>query len=100
MSIHIRKSEPQDASAIAQAITPPFGNDQGKEISELVTALFTDRSALPLLSLVATHDERLIGHILFTATRLKNSPTHVKSSILAPVSVHPEFQTKESAACS
>jgi len=92
VNFQIRTSVPDDAHAISHVIRAAFGADQGQEISDLVNDLFDDQTALPMLSLVATNKGNIIGHILFTATHLKEAPIEVQSSILAPVSVHPDFQ--------
>ncbi|WP_420804791.1 GNAT family N-acetyltransferase [Nitrosococcus halophilus] len=53
-----------------------------------------DPSAQPLLSLVATVNDHVVGHILFTNVRIKHSQRLVSSAILAPLSVHPEYQNQ------
>jgi predicted N-acetyltransferase YhbS len=53
-----------------------------------------DPSAQPLLSLVATTNYNVVGHILFTNVRIKHSQRKVSATILAPLSVHPEYQNQ------
>ncbi len=94
MNWNIRAAIPEDELHIFQVIHAAFSDDEGREISDLVSDLLEDQSARPMLSLVATSGENIVGHILFTATDLKESTTEIKSSILAPLSVHPEYQMK------
>jgi len=92
MSLQIRKSSESDSSTIADVAAAAFGSEEGQEIVELIDALASDPSAQPSLSLVATMANKLVGHILFTKTRIANSPRSARSAILAPLSVHPEYQ--------
>ncbi len=69
-----------------------FGQKQGQEIVELVNDLLDDETAKPLLSLVAEVDEKLVGHILFTAVRLQPEDQQVSARILAPLAVSSDFQ--------
>ena len=67
---------------------------QGQEIADLITDLLEDPSAQPLLSLVVTADDNVVGHILFTNAQIKHSQRMVSSAILAPLSVHPDYQSQ------
>jgi len=42
-----------------------FGLSEGLEIVQLIGDLLADQSAQPLLSLVATANQRVVGHVLF-----------------------------------
>lgn len=94
MNWNTREAMPEDEPHIYEVIHAAFGDDEGREISNLVCDLLEDQSARPMLSLVATSGENIVGHILFTATHLKEATTEIKSLILAPLSVHPEYQKK------
>lgn len=94
MDWNIRLATPEDQPHIVDVIHAAFGEDEGQEISDLVNNLLEDHSARPMLSLVAVNKNRIVGHILFTATHLKDLTTEVRSSILAPLSVQPEYQKK------
>ncbi len=61
-------------------------------IAKLVSDLFDDKTAEPLLSLVAVENQNIMGHILFTKVNVSQSPTSVSASILAPLAVHPDIQ--------
>jgi putative acetyltransferase len=49
---------------------------------------------MPLLSLVAVEDEKLIGHILFTKAKVIETTESVSARILAPLAVLPNVQNK------
>mgnify|MGYP001825604883 CR=1 FL=1 len=89
----IRYSTESDRKAIAAIHSSAFGQEQGKEIVELVNDLLDDDSAKPLLSLVAEEDEKLVGHILFTLVSLQPDE-EVSARILAPLAVSPDFQSQ------
>lgn len=67
-----------------------FGKKEGTEISELVENLFEDKTAKPILSLVAFEKEKIIGNIIFTKSIIKGK--NYASAILAPLAILPEFQ--------
>jgi predicted N-acetyltransferase YhbS len=94
MSLQVRKALESDWKEITDVVMPAFGNEQGQEIAGLIANLLEDPSAYPLLSLVATTNGRVVGHILFTSTQIKHSRRPITSAILAPLSVHPEHQNK------
>ncbi len=94
MTAAVREASGSDEKAIRDVIVAAFGQVQGREIAELVTGLLADPSARPLLSLVATINGRVVGHILFTNVRLANSQRIVPASLLAPLCVLPEYQNK------
>jgi predicted N-acetyltransferase YhbS len=92
MSLQLRKALESDWQAISGVVIAAFGNVQGQEIADLITDLLEDPSAYPLLSLVVTTNDRVVGYILFTSARIKHSQRMVSSTILAPLAVHPEYQ--------
>jgi putative acetyltransferase len=91
MDLHLRKAFESDMQAISDVVIAAFGDVHGQEISELVTDLLVDPSAQPLLSLVASNETAVVGHILFTKAQIKHSQ-RVSTAILAPLAVHPEYQ--------
>ena len=66
-----------------------FGHD--KE-AQLVSDLLSDSSADPTLSLLASINDRCVGHILFTSVTITGSKTPITASILAPLAVLPDAQ--------
>jgi putative acetyltransferase len=94
MNLQVRKAFESDKQAISDVVITAFGDVQGQEIVDLITDLLEDPSAQPLLSLVVTVDDNVVGHILFTSAQIKHSQRMVSSAILAPLSVHPEHQNQ------
>ncbi len=92
--MEIRRSTELDKEIINQVHIQAFGNDQGPEIAKLVSDLFDDRTALPLLSLVAVENNRIVGHILFTKVTITQTREHVSAQLLAPLAVIPNAQGK------
>lgn len=88
----IREAVSSDRAAIHALLFAAFGTVDGDEIAALVDALMVDPTAEPVLSLVATKDKRVVGHILFSAVRVGEPPGLVRSAILAPLAVDPGFQ--------
>jgi putative acetyltransferase len=94
MNLQVRKALKSDKQAISNVVIAAFGEVQGQDIMDLVVNLLVDSSAQPLLSLVMTVDENVVGQILFTNVRIKHSQRIVSSTLLAPLSVHPEYQNQ------
>lgn len=92
MNLKVRKAFKSDRQEISDIVIAAFGDVQGQEVSDLITDLLADSSARPLVSLVATIDDTIVGYILFTNAHIKHFERNVSSAILAPLSVHPEFQ--------
>ncbi len=90
--VRIRAATDADRADILHVHESAFGEEQGPEIVELVTGLLGDKTAMPLLSLVAEIDGRVVGQILFTAARLQSSPRPVLAQILAPLAVSRDCQ--------
>ncbi len=88
----IRKSNKFDNVKIKDVHLKAFGESEGKEIAELVRDLFEDKTAQPLLSLVAVDGKEIIGHILFTDAKVEHVDKSVSTRILAPLAVSPGFQ--------
>lgn len=92
--MEIRESTESDKPGIEKIHTKAFGEEKGPEIAELVKGLFDDKTAMPLLSLVAVEDGRLTGHILFTKLEISKAPEPVTAQILAPLAILPAVQNK------
>ena len=88
MNLEIRKASASDWQAISDVVTAAF-EGEGPEITKLIDGLLQDSSAYPLLSLVATIHDHVVGHILFTNTQIKHAQQTVSSAILAPLAVSP-----------
>ena len=90
----IRKSIESDKLEIEIIHTKAFGKTKGPEIAELVKGLFNDKTAMPLLSLVAVEGEKIVGHILYTKVKIIQTMASVSAQILAPLAILPDFQNK------
>ncbi|MDL2297049.1 N-acetyltransferase [Bacteroidales bacterium OttesenSCG-928-B11] len=87
--IQIRETNPNDFENIMTVEKQAFGYD--KE-ARLVADLLADKTAEPIVSLLAFYQDEAIGHILFTRTYFDNQKTQPMMHILAPLAVKPEYQ--------
>lgn len=94
MNIIIRESKTSDNRAVSELVRASFGTGEGREISNLISDLFSDDSAKPRLSLVAMINKTLAGHILFTHASIKGSEKAISAAILAPLAVAPAYQSR------
>jgi len=85
----IRLEEPEDIAAIRRVNEEAFGSPAE---ADLVDAL--RRNGKVTFSLVAEHDDRIVGHILFSLVRLETDGRELMGVGLAPVAVLPEFQDR------
>jgi putative acetyltransferase len=97
--MEIRRSNESDKADILNIHTQAFGEVKGPEIATLVNDLLNDKTALPLLSLVAVESGRIIGHILYTKaivtlTDVMQTVDSVTAQILAPLAILPDAQSK------
>lgn len=90
----IRKSIETDKIEIKNIHTEAFGEKKGPEIAQLVECLFADKTAMPLHSLVAIEDDKLVGHILFSEVKITQTTASVSAQILAPLAILPDYQRK------
>ena len=90
--MEIRRERPADYEMIYQVIKEAFASADRSDGNEqdLVVALRKGESYIPELSLVATIDKQIVGHIMFTKALVNNTPVLA----LAPLSVLPAFQHK------
>ncbi|MCA1575815.1 MAG: N-acetyltransferase [Acidobacteria bacterium] len=88
--LKIREEQPEDVAAIREVNNRAFGQDQEGNI---VDALRSNSAAL--LSLVATVDGQVVGHIMYspiTVGDATNSDVAITGAALGPMSVLPEHQ--------
>ena len=90
-TIQIRETKATDFSDIMEVEKSAFGYE--KE-AKLVADLLTDKSAEPIVSLLAFDGNKAIGHILFTRAYFDNQQEQPMMHILAPLAVIPEYQRK------
>ena len=94
MKTTIRRATPSETEDVLRVNRAAFGDDKGTEVSDLVAGLLADPTAEPRLSLLAIHKGEAVGHILFTLAQLPESEDSIRSAILAPLAVVPEYQSK------
>jgi putative acetyltransferase len=87
--IIIRETTLEDLNYILEVEKQAFGYD--KE-ARLVTELLADKTAEPIVSLLAFYKDEAIGHILFTRAYFENQEIQPMMHILAPLAVKPEYQ--------
>jgi Predicted acetyltransferase len=92
--MNLRISYEQDIEQILDVHAAAFGGTKGEEIARLVNDLLRDTTASPLLSIVATVNNSIVGHIIFSKAKLSNSDQAVSTVILAPLAVDPDFQCR------
>lgn len=88
-NIQIRETSTEDFNCIMEVETQAFGHD--KE-AKLVAQLLDDKSAEPIVSLLAFHQDEAIGHILFSKVTFDSQDSQQLMHILAPLAVKPAFQ--------
>ena len=89
--MQIREASSSDLESVLAVETAAFGGDTE---AELVRRLLTDPSARPTASLLAIEDGQAVGHILFTAARLSGHEGTIQVSLLAPLAVVTEAQSR------
>ena len=92
--IKFRLSNNADLPGLLAVHETAFGPDEGPEIVDLVVNLLKDPTAKPLLSLVATDENTIVGHILFTKVTITPHVKGLQAMLLAPLAVHPKTQNQ------
>lgn len=88
-NVVIRETNTDDFNDIMTVEKQAFGYD--KE-AKLVAELLADKTAEPMVSLLAFYQDEAIGHILFTRAYFDNQEAQPMMHILAPLAVKPEYQ--------
>jgi predicted N-acetyltransferase YhbS len=89
--ITIRQETKDDFKEVFDVNHIAFGQDNE---AKLVDALRNNQTAfVPELSIVATDNNKIVGHILFTKINIKDDKGNLNESLgLAPMAVRPELQ--------
>ncbi|GAB3806005.1 N-acetyltransferase [Micromonospora zhanjiangensis] len=88
----IRPERAEDHEAVREVHTRAFGD--GERVPTLVDTLRAAVAPVAPVSLVATVDDRVVGHVLLSACRLDAPPRLVDVLSLSPLGVLPEFQRR------
>ena len=94
MEIIVRQEVPRDYKETEDVVKKAFEHMEFADHTEhiLVSRLRKGEAFIKELSLVATSDGKIIGHILFTKLEIVDGNKVYPSLSLAPLSVLPEFQ--------
>ena len=84
--MEIRESLKKDKGAIRKVHQDAFGSTEGQEVSQLAIDLLEDKTALPILSLVAEQNKEIIGNIIFSTVNIEGAE-EISAYILAPLAV-------------
>jgi len=86
----LRREQPGDDAAVAAVHTAAFSRPDTDDVPEarLVDDLRQDGSIIPGLSIVATHDDQVIGHVVCSRGRAGDHPCLG----LGPIGVLPSHQ--------
>jgi putative acetyltransferase len=87
MQVHIRPETKDDIRKIWRINASAFDTDAEANLVDNLR-----KSGIPLISLVAEANKKLIGHILFSPVTLSGTKADVKIAGLAPMSVLPDHQ--------
>lgn len=91
MNITVRQETPRDYPTIYEVNCTAFNR---RNEARLVDRLRTSDRFIPGLSLVATIEEKIVGHILFTKINIADDKILFESLALAPMAVIPQYQNK------
>ena len=83
----IRPAEASERAAISAVVERAFGQRDEARLVELLV-----ESADTVLELVALHEGRIVGHVLFSRLLVVNGDERFPGVSLAPLSVEPSFQ--------
>ena len=84
--MHIRESKVSDIDSIRLLHENAFGELEGEVVAQLAIDLLEDKTALPILSLVAEQDNEIIGNVIFSSVNIEGVEG-VSAYILAPLAV-------------
>jgi len=91
--VKIRESLENDKEFIRKVHQNAFGQPEGETVSQLAIDLLEDKTALPILSLVAEQDNEIIGNVIFSSVNIEGAEG-VSAYILAPLAVVKDIQRK------
>lgn len=82
----IRESVENDKKFIRKVQQDAFDQSEGEAVAQLAIDLLEDKTALPILSLVAEQDDEIIGSVIFSSVNIEGAEG-VSAYILAPLAV-------------
>lgn len=82
----IRESVENDRKSIRKVYKNAFDQSEGEIVAQLAIDLLEDKTARPILSLVAEQDDKIIGNVIFSSVNIEGVEG-VSAYILAPLAV-------------
>lgn len=82
----IRESVENDENSIRKVHQNAFDQSEGEGVSQLAIDLLEEKTAQPILSLVAERDNEIIGNIIFSSVGIEGVEG-ISAYILAPLAV-------------
>ena len=89
--MHIREANDKDAEDIKYLHLQAFDDSEAAVVADFAVSLLHEKSSSKTISLVATEDDEIIGHVAFTPVFLDDSNENF-GYILAPLAVLPGKQ--------
>lgn len=89
--MNIRIATTHDGDGIRRLYWSAFPEGEKEITATLALEMLAERSALPILSLVAEMDDAVVGHVAFSPVEIDNQAT-IQAYILAPLAVRPDCQ--------
>lgn len=89
MDATIRPEQPDDAVAIRDVVATAFDSEK---TGALVGAIRTSPNFVPELSLVATLDGAVVGHVMISYATIEDGGARRPIAMLSPLAVAPAFQ--------
>jgi predicted N-acetyltransferase YhbS len=82
----IRESVEDDKKSIRKVHLNAFDQSERETVSQLAIDILEDKTALPILSLVAEQDNEIIGSVIFSSVNIEGNEG-ISAYILAPLAV-------------
>lgn len=92
--MQIRVSTNNDIDFILAVHQEAFGEPEGETVSQLTIDLLKDKTALPVLSFVAEHDNQIVGNVIFSSVTIEGATREISAYIMAPLAVSKKSQGK------
>ena len=89
--MNIRIATTHDGDAIRQLYWSAFTEEENESVATLAVELLAEKSALPIISLVAELEDAVVGHVAFSPLKIDNQ-ANIQAYILAPLAVRPDVQ--------
>ncbi len=89
MLINIREERPEDIAMIRGVNIEAFGRSQEANLIEMLRT-----NGGILLSLLATNEDQIVGHILYSAVTVGSGERKIIGAGLGPMAVLPEYQRR------